>query len=1673
MKKNIKLFIVSILMFFTLLNVKSQTVGCTGTSLDPGGAGNYANNANFTQTFCSNNGQPIYLIFNSFNLENNWDFLYIYNGNSTAAPQIGPNYTGTTSPGTVIATGTCITVRFTSDGSVTQAGWSATIGCGTPPPPPPPPANNNCAGAIPITPGATCTATSATVLNATQSVAGCAGTANDDVWFSFVATGVTQQIGVNAPTGFDPVVQLYSGGCGALTSLSCNDASFGNGANGTGNFNGLTAGQTYYYRVYDFFGGMPANPTFSTCVTIPPPPGAGQACNIPNSFCSETIIYPAGTGGTVTAPAGPAYGCLGSQPNPAWFNMQVAQNGPMDFNIFANSDIDFIIWGPFTTPTGACLAGLTAANIVDCSFSGTNNEFAQIPNAIVGQYYIVMITNYSGATQNITFSQPLAGNPGVGLGNCDILCNISALTATPGACQLGSNTYNVTGTITTVEPPTSGILTISSSCGGTPFVVNQPFATSMTYTITGAPSNGAACTITAAYSADGSCTRTATLTAPAACGTCTLTASNTGPYCEGATISLTTTAVAGATYAWSGPNGFTATGQSVTIPASTIAMAGTYSVTATAGPAVCLSTTSVTVNAIPTITVNSPTICFGGTATLTAAGGTTYSWNTGSTTNPLSVSPAGTTSYTVTGTSSGCFSTAVSTVTVAAAIVPTINSPTICVGQSAILTATGGTTYSWDTGATDNPLSVSPATTTSYTVTANTGGCIGTAVAIVTVNPLPVVTVNSPTICVGQTAALTTAGATTYLWDNGSSSNPLSVSPATTSSYTVTGDLLGCTSSATAIVTVNPLPVITVNSPTICAGQSATLTAAGATTYLWNSGSTTNPETVTPATTASYTVTGDLLGCISSATSTVTVVPNPVITVNSPTICSGENGFLTASGATILTWSPATNLSSTTGANVTSNSTNTIIYTVTGIEQGCTSTATATLTVNPTPVLSVNSATYCEGGSATLTVTGATNYVWSPATGLNSTTNGIVTANPTVTTIYSISGAIGSCNATATATVTVNQNPTVYAGVNDTICLGSSTAITATGGFSYVWNADASLSSTNIASPTATPTTTTTYSVTGTDINGCLGTDNVTILVPPTFTLTPTAIPATCFATCNGAAAVNASPITGTFATYSYAWSTGSTAQIINGLCAGTYNVVVRDLASCIQNTSVTITQPAILSIAESSNTPVICNGGNNGTASVTVSGGTAPYNYFWQTIGTASASNNNLTAGTYTVSAVDVNGCNTNTTITITAPQALSLNPVIGNTICIGQNTNLIASANGGVGAYVFSWTDGTNTFNGSTINLNPTTTTSYTVSAIDANNCIAINTQSVTVTVNPPLTMNFISSYAICEGAFQNVDVSGAGGSGTRTFTWNPMTGVTLLNASGSSAKLNPTLTTNYTVSINDNCGTPTADTNFILTINPKPILSINPAVTSGCQPLEVNFTGSSSSIPVQCTWDFGGNVNSNNCNPTRVFADDGSYLINYSVTDINGCSNSINSNVTVFPVPNAIFTASPQPTTIIDPEITFTNITNANIVSQTWFFNDSLGTNSILPTPSYIYPAAGEYFVTLVVETDKGCLDTVTQPIVIDDYYVVYVPNAFSPDNDGYNDNFTAYGTGITEFKMGIYDRWGGKIIETDDLYKGWDGKKSGEKVEKGVYIYRMEIVNFLGEKKLLSGHVTVVR
>jgi gliding motility-associated-like protein len=449
----------------------------------------------------------------------------------------------------------------------------------------------------------------------------------------------------------------------------------------------------------------------------------------------------------------------------------------------------------------------------------------------------------------------------------------------------------------------------------------------------------------------------------------------------------------------------------------------TYTVTNTiagGGSSGCPSvnaTYSITINAIPVTIVNNQTTCSGASATLTAGGATTYLWSDNSSSTTLTAGPLTTTSYTVTGTASGCSSSAVGTITTNPIPTVTVNSATVCAGVSATLTASGASSYLWSTNAAINTISDNPAATQTYTVTGTLAGCTSTATGTIVVTPTPTVTVNSPTVCQAQTATLTASGATNYLWSGGSNINPLVISPGVAASYSVTGTTAGCTATALATVTVIQTPTITVNAPTVCKGTSATLIANGGSAYTWSNGTTGSQITVTPLVPTSYTVTDNTAGCSGSAVGTISVNLPPNVTVNSAVLCLGETRTLTAGGATTYLWPDG---STSKNLTITPLVAGTTTYTVIGDPaSGCSGSALATITTNPLPKLSIIPDTICEGAIATLTAVGGVSYLWSNGVAAPS-----ISVSPNKTTNYSVQGFnAAGCPAVVTSTVEVYKKP--------------------------------------------------------------------------------------------------------------------------------------------------------------------------------------------------------------------------------------------------------------------------------------------------------------------------------------------------------------------------------------------------------------------------------------------------------------------------------------------------------------------------------------------------------------------------------------------------------------------------------------------------------------------------
>ncbi|MBC7864321.1 MAG: gliding motility-associated C-terminal domain-containing protein, partial [Bacteroidia bacterium] len=445
-------------------------------------------------------------------------------------------------------------------------------------------------------------------------------------------------------------------------------------------------------------------------------------------------------------------------------------------------------------------------------------------------------------------------------------CSITALTAVPGACNVATNTYDLSGAVTFSNPPASGTLTVSSSCGGSQ-VFNAPFVGPLNYTLTALPSNSATCTLTAVFSASVACTFSVTFNAPAPCLTCTATANNNGPICEGQTLNLTCTPAGATSYAWAGPNSYVSAVQNPGIPNTTIAANGIYTVTITMpGGAICIATTTVTINPSPLADAGpTVTICTGGGVQLNASGGTSYSWTpaTGLSNNAISnpiASPATTTLYSVTVGSNGCFSNDTVSVIVVNQLNATVNAnATICQGQSVQMTAGGGSSYQWipATGLTSTVISnpvASPTVTTTYSVIASaSGGCPNdTAVVTITVNAAFNLSVSpNDTICDGQTGTVSASGATTYFWlPSASTNDTLTDSPSASQTYTVVGTFGLCTDTQTVSIIVIPSPVANFdNSGQTTLGDlnvSFNNLSTGAVTYMWYFGDGDSSNAVSP-----------------------------------------------------------------------------------------------------------------------------------------------------------------------------------------------------------------------------------------------------------------------------------------------------------------------------------------------------------------------------------------------------------------------------------------------------------------------------------------------------------------------------------------------------------------------------------------------------------------------------------------------------------------------------------------------------------------------------------------------------------------------------------------------------------------------------------------------------------
>ncbi len=1288
-------------------------------------------------------------------------------------------------------------------------------------------------------------------------------------------------------------------------------------------------------------------------------------------------------------------------------------------------------------------------------------------------YNLVSVTSAMGCSQNQTGSAIVTVNPlptATIAGTTTVCQNGTAPTITfTGASGTApyTFTYNINGganqtvssgagTTATVTAPTGAtgtftynLVSVTSAMG-----CSQNQTGSAIVTVNPLPTATIAGTTTVCQNA----------TAP----TITFTGANgTAPY------TFTYNINGGANLTVSSGAGSTAT---VTAPTGT-AGTFTYNLVSVSSAMTCSQNQTgsaiITINPLPTATISgTTTICQNGTAptiTFTGANGTapyTFTYNINGGANQTVSSGAGTTATVTapTGTA-GTFTYNLVSVTSAMGCSQNQTGSAVITVNSLPTATISGTTAVCQNAAAPTITFTGANGTAPYTFTYNINGGANQTVSS---GAGSTATVTAPT---GAT------GTFTY--------NLVSVSSATTCSQNQTGS---------ATITVNPTPTIG-GVFTVCAGSTTQLTGSGtaATSSPWTSSNTavatvSNTGLVTGVNPGTSTITyTNSDGC--SATQAVTITSGASIT-GTLSVCIGGTSQLSGTGTPNATnpW-----VSSNTTVATVSNT-----GLVTGVSAG-TTTITYTnssgcldnevLTVNPLPT--VTGADVCLGGTSQLTGSGTANAA-----------NPWVSSNPAVATINSsglVSGvAVGSTTITYTnsngcsntMTLNVVGNPSVTGTL--TACVGATTQLSASGtpNATNPWTSSnpavATISNTGLVTGVSAGTTTITF----TNSSSCQSTAVVTINPLPTITGT-LSVCAGLTTQLSGSGTANA---TNPWISSNTAVATVSNTGLVTGVSAGTTTITYTNSNGCSQTAVVTVNA---LPTATISGASTICAGSGttftiSGTpnATVTYSNGTTNSNVTLNAAGNATVNTGILnTTTTYTLvsvqSAAPASCSNTLTgSITITVNPIPVMDPVANVVVCPNDNVAIPSFASTPTGA-TYAWTNSNTSiglgasgtgniaaFNGTN---SGTTPISGTITVVPTLNGCAGSAVTFTIGVSNNPIANAGVDISLCINSTTGNQIGSTPVAGN-TYSWNPTTG--LNDATISNPRVNATTagTNVYTVTVTNPLGCTATDA-VSVTVNPLPIVSFTSNADDGCAPVSISFTNTSPNS-VNCLWTFEGGGTQTGCGTvTQQFNTAGTFDVTLTITDGNGCVNSLTdaNSVTIYPEVDASFGVNVIEQSILNPVFIFNN-NSTNATTYFWEFGD--GTTSSQTNPTHQYAETpGVYHVILYASNPAGCNDSAVLVVSVIDELIFYVPNTFTPDGDEHNNVFfPVFSSGFDgqNYTLLIFDRWGEILFESHDVAFGWDGTYIGQLCKEGVYTWKIVIKERNKDKHHeYVGHVNLLK
>ena len=719
--------------------------------------------------------------------------------------------------------------------------------------------------------------------------------------------------------------------------------------------------------------------------------------------------------------------------------------------------------------------------------------------------------------------------------------------------------------------------------------------------------------------------------------------------------------------------------------------------------------------------------------------------------------------------------------------------------------------------------------------------------------------------------------------------------------------------------------------------------------------------------------------------------------------------------------------------------------------------ATVMVTIAPTVTAAANNVS-CNGQNNGLAIVHATGntpfaYNWNTSPAQMTDTAQALSAGSYTVTVSDVNGC------TASATATVSQPPLLIADISNVVnggCSGSnnsSATVAATGGtgvYTYSWNTTPVQST-----ATATNLPAGSYIATVTDANGCSDTAGVTISAAALLTATTSVTSASC-GNNNGTATVTAGGGSGT---YSYSWNTTpvQTTNVAVNLGAGNYLVTVTDGNSCTISAAATVTGLGGLSAVISAVTNVSCHGGNDGSATVTASGGGGPYTYSWSTSPVQTAATAiNLAAATYTVLVTDNNNCTVSDMATVIQPTAISLGFTTVNSSCGQNNGSITVNATGGTPSYSYAW--GTNPVQ-TGVAATGLAPGAYSVVVTDSSGCMQSgsgNIQSTSVVV-----LNVVSfANASCFGAGDGQVVLGASG------------GVSPYQYSADNLNFNPATAFNnlaagsYIFYVKDAGGC--EDSAGVLINSPAQLAATaiaQPPLCYGEATGTAAVSVSSGTSPYRYSW-----------NTVPVLHDSvitslpaGAYSV--TVTDNNNCTTT--QSVILNDPQQLSINLNPYPETTIafgDSILLTANASGSGAMHYAW--QPAYGLSCSTCSPIMVSPGATTIYTVIATDTNN-CLIQASIKVNVNIPTQTFIPNAFSPNGDGHNDVFMVYAEGVYRINLKVFDRWGEVVFESEDQNQGWDGRYRGKPENSGVFVYEVQITYLTGSTQNFSGSVTLLR